>query len=77
MAASWPGACQKLGQKSPVQIIVDRRLIEAKRLLLYSDLSVTQCGEMAGFDDPAYFSRLFKQQTGVPPRTFRASRREA
>ncbi len=70
-------ACQKLGQKSPMQLILDRRLIEAKRLLLYSDLSVTQCGEMAGFDDPAYFSRLFKQHTGTPPRQFRTARRQA
>lgn len=69
-------ACQKLGQKSPMQLIVNRRLIEAKRLLLYSDLSVSQCGQMAGFEDPAYFSRLFKQQAGASPRAFRTARRD-
>lgn len=69
-------ACQKVGEKSPMQIILDRRLIEAKRLLLYSDLSVSGCCQQIGFDDPAYFSRLFTRHAGLSPRAFRAGRRQ-
>jgi len=68
-------ACQKGGEKSPMQILLDRRLIEAKRLLLYSDLSISDCSLQVGFEDPAYFSRLFRRQTGQSPRSFRAGRR--
>jgi AraC family transcriptional activator of pobA len=70
-------ACQKVGEKSPMQIILDRRLIEAKRLLLYSDLSIGDCCQQIGFEDPAYFSRLFTRHTGQSPRAFRAGRRQA
>lgn len=70
-------ACRRVGETSPKQIILDRRLIEAKRLLLYSDLSVSDCCQQIGFDDPAYFSRLFARHTGLSPRAFRAGRRSA
>lgn len=70
-------ACQKVGEKSPMQIILDRRLIEAKRLLLYSDLSINDCCEQIGFTDQAYFSRLFSRHTGQSPRAYRKGRRQA
>ncbi|EGF91049.1 regulatory protein [Asticcacaulis biprosthecium C19] len=68
-------ACQKAGESSPMQVLLYRRLIEAKRLLLYSDLTVTDCCHQTGFDDPAYFSRLFRRHVGQSPREFRLNRR--
>jgi AraC family transcriptional regulator, transcriptional activator of pobA len=68
-------ACEKAGEKAPMQMILDRRLIEAKRLLIYSDMSIADCGISAGFDDPAYFSRLFAKSAGLPPKAYRIAHR--
>lgn len=46
------------------------RLSRAKRLLARG-LPVSEAALGAGFDDPNYFTRWFKRQTGVPPRSFR------
>lgn len=69
-------ACQKIGEKSPMQMILDRRMIEARRLLLYSDLSISACSQQVGFEDAAYFSRLFTRHAGLSPRAYRAGRRQ-
>jgi AraC family transcriptional activator of pobA len=44
---------------------------EAKRLLIYSEASVKEISYQLGYDDHAYFSRLFKKQTNVTPSEFR------
>lgn len=64
-------ACQCAGEKPPAQMILDRRLLEAKRLLLYTNMTISECALASGFDDAAYFSRLFSQATGQSPRAFR------
>ncbi|MDG8254063.1 helix-turn-helix domain-containing protein, partial [Streptococcus pneumoniae] len=53
------------------QIVQDRLLLEAKRLLIYTDHGVARIGEMIGFDDPAYFSRFFATRTGCSPAAWR------
>jgi AraC family transcriptional regulator, transcriptional activator of pobA len=68
-------ACEKAGEKSPLQMILNRRLIEAKRLLIYSDLRISDCGISAGFEDPAYFSRLFSKTVGLSPKVWRLAHR--
>ncbi|HSJ03279.1 MAG TPA: helix-turn-helix domain-containing protein [Verrucomicrobium sp.] len=57
-------------------IIRQRRLLDAKRLLLHSDLSVSEIGYDLGFHDPSYFSRFFRRYAGVPPEAFRDTIRE-
>ncbi|MBD2769071.1 helix-turn-helix transcriptional regulator [Hymenobacter sp. BT664] len=49
---------------SPKDFFTNRLLIEAKRKLLYSPLSVKELAYELGFNDPDYFSRFFKKCTG-------------
>lgn len=65
-------ACSRVAGTSPTAMLDARALLEARRLLLYSGLSVGQIADAVGFEDPAYFSRFFAQHVGVSPRGFRA-----
>lgn len=53
------------------ELIRDRILLEAKRLLIHADAPVAKIAGMLQFQDPAYFSRFFRQHTGVAPLEFR------
>lgn len=59
--------------KTPSQMIKERIVLEAQRLLLYSDLNVNQIGYRLGFDDPSYFVKYFKKHTTQSPLEFRKS----
>jgi AraC family transcriptional activator of pobA len=63
--------------KTPQQIIHDRILIEAKRLLSYTSKSVKQITYELGFEDPAYFSNFFKRHTSLSPAEFRNEKQSA
>ena len=60
--------------KTPVQVIQERILIEAKRLLYYTDQSIKQITFDLGFEDAAYFSNFFKRHTSQSPLEFRNSK---
>ena len=45
------------------ELITDRVMLEAARLLRFTDLSVGEIAFRAGFADPLYFSRAFKRHT--------------
>jgi len=49
---------------SPKEFINNRLILEAKRRLYYSESSVKELAYDLGFNDPEYFSRLFKKVTG-------------
>jgi AraC family transcriptional regulator, transcriptional activator of pobA len=65
-------ACRHVAAKAPLDVIHARLLIEAKRSLLYTSMTVAEAGYALGFRDPAYFSRFFTRRAGMPPRQFKA-----
>jgi len=60
-----------LGQESPSVIIQQRIIIEAKRYMLYSNLSIKEIAFKLGFDDASSFSHYFKSRTGVSSKQFK------
>jgi AraC-like DNA-binding protein len=62
---------RKATGSTPQDVILTTRLNEAKALLAESDLPVAAIARQVGYDDAAYFSRLFTARVGTPPRTFR------
>jgi AraC family transcriptional regulator, transcriptional activator of pobA len=65
-------ACLAVTGQAPVALVQLRMLVEAERQLRYTAMSIAQVAYYLGFDDPAYFSRFFRRQTGVSPKGFRA-----
>jgi len=61
----------KYKTKSPLQIIQARILLEAKRLLQYTDMTSKEIAYDLGFEDPGNFSRFFKKQTSMTPSDFK------
>lgn len=56
--------------------ILNEVMVEAKRLLYYSEQNVKQIAHTLGYDDHAYFSRLFKKAEGITPLSFRTAYRK-
>jgi len=57
--------------KTPLQIIQERILLEARRLLKFTDLSVKEIAYELGFEDLQTFSRLFRRKESMSPKAFR------
>lgn len=64
-------AFNTLGEKTPLQIIHERIILEAKKLLIYTDKSAKEIAFELGFNDPVQFARLFKNETGIAPGEFK------
>lgn len=64
-------ACQSAFGLSIKSFLNERRLLEAKRLLLFTVRPLDDIAYEIGFSDAAYFSRFFKAQTGMPPSQWR------
>lgn len=61
-------------QRPPSQIIQDRIIVEARRLICYTDKSIKHITFELGFEDVSYFSNFFKKNTGMSPSECRNSR---
>lgn len=56
---------------SPLAVIQQRIILEAKRLLLYTDTTSKEIAYELGFEEVAHFSNYFKNQTGISPSEFK------
>ncbi|XCF06612.1 helix-turn-helix domain-containing protein [Tamlana crocina] len=61
---------------SPLQIIHERIILEAKRLLVYTDKTAKEIAYEIGFDDASHLSRLFKKYTALSPSDFKKQLRK-
>lgn len=57
--------------KNASDMIISRIVLEAKRLLTFTDLSNKEIAFEMNYQDPSYFTRLFRKKTGVTPTVFR------
>jgi AraC family transcriptional regulator, transcriptional activator of pobA len=57
------------------ELVLDRVMAEAARLLRFTDQNVQQVAQRVGYDDPLYFSRAFKRHFGDSPMAYRARSR--
>lgn len=62
---------KKTGNKTPSQFIQSRIMLEARRLLRYTDKSISEIAYEIGYEDIQSFSRFFKKQEGESPSDFR------
>ena len=62
--------CKEYTGVSTKQYILDLKITEAKRLLLFSKLNVNEIAFQLGFEDSSYFSRIFKKKTTLSPSDF-------
>lgn len=62
--------CQKLVGSSAKQFLLELKIAEAKRLLVYSQLSISNIAYHLGFEDASYFSRIFKKKVILSPSVF-------
>ncbi len=65
--------CKKKSGKSAGELIRQRVLLEAKRLLAHTKLSVSEISFKLGFEDNSYFGRFFKKYNGLTPDQFRSN----
>lgn len=61
----------KAYNKTPLQFVQERILLESRRLLLYSDKSIKEIAYEIGFEDIQTFSRFFKTKEGISPSEFK------
>ena len=65
--------CKKTVGKTPIEMLTERIILEAKRLVIHSDFSISSIAEILNFSDNSYFIRTFKKLCNATPEQFRQS----
>ncbi len=65
------GTCRELAGQPALQIMHERQLLEAKRMLTYTSMTIYEMSDLLGFSDPTNFTRLFRRRVGISPKAFR------
>lgn len=65
---------RKYNKKAPLMVINERILLEAKRLLLYSDKTTDEIAKELGYKEAGHFSKFFKRNEGFSPKEFKNQR---
>lgn len=61
---------------SPINYLLERRILHSKELLRNFDFTVTQISHLSGFSSPNYFTQSFKKYTGLTPKEYRRKYKE-
>lgn len=69
--SSFKREFREIYNDSPGNYLNLKKIEKAKELLQVSDLSVSEISYEIGFNDPYYFTRIFKKKEGIPPSTYR------
>jgi AraC-like DNA-binding protein len=67
----------KYSEKSPLEVIHERIVLEIKRLLLFSEMTAKEIGREVGFSEFSNFSRFFKKYTTLSPSKYRETFRSS
>lgn len=65
--------CRAVSGLSALDLLHERMLLEARRLLAYTVAPVAEVASDLGFDDPSYFSRFFARRAGQSPQDYRGA----
>jgi AraC-like DNA-binding protein len=75
-AMSLNTLCHDFKGVSAKQFLLDSKITEAKRLLLYSELNINEVSFQLGFEDASYFARIFRKKTRLSPSRFQEKYRK-
>ncbi len=75
MSVSWfLRNFRQVTAQSPMQYILTLRINNAVVLLETTDYNITEISSIVGYENPLYFSRIFKKQKGISPSDYRKER---
>jgi AraC family transcriptional activator of pobA len=64
---------KKTTAKTAADMIRGRSMLEARRLLCFTEMNISEIAWNLGYQDQSYFTKLFKKETGQTPQTYRLS----
>jgi AraC family transcriptional activator of pobA len=65
--------CKTILNKTATELITERVILEAKRLLIDKNKAISQVADELSFDNYSYFAKVFKKENGISPKEFRTN----